>query len=48
MRHLVWMAVFSALVALVFGVVAKGSNHHRIVYGLRRRRVGIVLLSKER
>ena len=35
MRHLLWMAVFSALVAIVFGVVAKGTNHHRLVYGLK-------------
>ena len=35
MRHLLWVAVFSALVGVVFGVVAKGSNRHRLLYGLK-------------
>jgi hypothetical protein len=35
MRHLLWMAVFAGLTALVFGVVAKGTNRHRLMYGLK-------------
>jgi hypothetical protein len=35
MRHLLWMAVFGALVAIVFGAVAKGTNRHRLIYGLK-------------
>jgi hypothetical protein len=35
MRHLLWMAIFSALVAIVFGVVAKGSPRNRLIYGLK-------------
>lgn len=35
MRHVLWMAVFAALTAGVFGVVAKGSNKHRLLYGLK-------------
>ena len=35
MRHLLWMGVFAALVATVFGVVAKGSSRHRLIYGLK-------------
>jgi uncharacterized membrane protein len=35
MKHLLWMAVFATLVAIVFGVVAKGSNRHRLIYGLK-------------
>ena len=35
MKHLLWMAVFSALVAVVFGVVAKGSSRDRLLYGLK-------------
>ncbi len=35
MTHLFWMAVFSTLVAIVFGVVAKGTNRHRLIYGLK-------------
>ncbi len=35
MRHLLWIAVFAALVAVVFGTVAKGTNRHRLIYGLK-------------
>jgi len=35
MTHLLWMAVFAGLTAIVFGVVAKGTNRHRLVYGLK-------------
>ncbi len=35
MRHLLWIAVFAALVAVVFGAVAKGANRHRLIYGLK-------------
>ena len=35
MTHLFWMAVFAGLTAIVFGVVAKGTNRHRLVYGLK-------------
>ena len=35
MRHVIWMAVFAVLTAIVFGVVAKGSNQHRLIYGLK-------------
>ena len=35
MRHLLWMAVFAGLAAVVFGVVAKGSNRQRLIYGLK-------------
>jgi hypothetical protein len=35
MRHLLWMAVFAGLTAIVFGVVARGSNRQRLIYGLK-------------
>ena len=35
MRHLLWMTVFSAIVAAVFGVVAKGGSRERLLYGLK-------------
>jgi hypothetical protein len=35
MRHVFWMAVFASLTAVVFGVVAKGSDRQRLVYGLK-------------
>ena len=35
MRHVVWMALFSALTAVVFGVVSKGSDRQRLIYGLK-------------
>jgi len=35
MRHLLWMAVFAALAAVVLGVSEKGANRHRLLYGLK-------------
>jgi hypothetical protein len=35
MTHLFWMTVFAGLTAVVFGVVAKGSNRQRLLYGLK-------------
>lgn len=35
MRHVFWMAMFSALTAVVFGVVSKGSDRQRALYGLK-------------
>jgi hypothetical protein len=35
MKHVLWMAVFSALVAVVFGVSAKAGDRQRLVYGLK-------------
>ena len=35
MRHVFWMAVFAGLTGVVFGVVAKGSDRQRLVYGLK-------------
>lgn len=35
MRHVLWMSLFSALTAVVFGVVSKGSDRQRLVYGLK-------------
>ena len=35
MIHLIWLVVFAALGAVVFGVVAKGTNRHRLIYGLK-------------
>ena len=35
MRHVFWMAVFAGLTGVVFGVVAKGSDRHRLIYGLK-------------
>jgi hypothetical protein len=35
MRHLFWMSVFAGLTAIVFGVVAKGSDRQRLMYGLK-------------
>jgi hypothetical protein len=35
MRHLLWMALFASLTAVVFGVVAKGSERQRVTYGLK-------------
>ena len=35
MRHLLWIVVFAALVAVVLGAVAKGTNRHRLIYGLK-------------
>jgi hypothetical protein len=35
MRHVLWMSVFAALTAIVFGVVAKGDTRQRLLYGLK-------------
>jgi hypothetical protein len=35
MRHVLWMAVFAGLTGVVFGVVAKGTERQRLVYGLK-------------
>lgn len=35
MRHVFWMAIFAALTGVVFGVVGKGTNRQRVLYGLK-------------
>ncbi|HEV8139245.1 MAG TPA: hypothetical protein VGP81_05700 [Pyrinomonadaceae bacterium] len=35
MRHVLWMAVFAALTAIVFGIAAKGDERQRFMYGLK-------------
>jgi hypothetical protein len=35
MRHVLWMAIFAGLTGIVFGVVAKGSDRQRLIYGLK-------------
>jgi len=35
MRHVLWMSVFAALTAVVFGVVAKGDTGQRVRYALK-------------
>lgn len=35
MRHLLWMALFAALTAAVFGAVSKGTERQRLIYGLK-------------
>ena len=35
MTHVLWMAVFAGLTAIVFGVAAKGSDRQRLIYGLK-------------
>ena len=35
MRHVLWMVIFAGLTAVVFGVVAKGTDRHRLIYGLK-------------
>jgi len=35
MTHVFWMSLFAALTAVVFGVVSKGSERQRLVYGLK-------------
>ena len=35
MRHFLVMTAFAVLAAVVFGTVAKDSNHERVVYGLK-------------
>jgi hypothetical protein len=35
MRHVLWMAFFATLTGVVFGVVAKGTDRQRAIYGLK-------------
>jgi hypothetical protein len=35
MRHVLWMTIFAMLTAVVFGVVAKGSDRQRLIYSLK-------------
>lgn len=35
MRHVFWMAIFAGLTGVVFGVVAKGTDRNRLIYGLK-------------
>jgi hypothetical protein len=35
MKHLLWMAVFAGLTGVVFGVVAKGGQRERLMYGIK-------------
>ena len=35
MTHVLWMAFFASLTGVVFGVVAKGTERQRLVYGLK-------------
>ncbi len=35
MKHLLVMMVFAALVAVVFGVVARNTERERLLYGLK-------------
>ena len=35
MRHVFWMAVFAGLTAVVFGVVTRGTDRQRLMYGLK-------------
>ena len=35
MRHVLWMAVFAALTAVVFGIAAKGTDRQRFRYGIK-------------
>ena len=35
MRHVLWMSVFAALTAVVFGIAQKGSERQKLVYGLK-------------
>ena len=35
MTHVLWMTLFASLTAVVFGVVAKGSDRQRLIYGLK-------------
>jgi hypothetical protein len=35
MRHVLWMTLFASLTAVVFGVVAKGSDRQRLIYGAK-------------
>ena len=35
MRHVLWMAIFAALTAVVFGIAAKGDDRQRLMYALK-------------
>ena len=35
MRHLLVMALFAALAAIVFGAMAKDTSRERLIYGLK-------------
>ena len=35
MTHVLWMAVFAGLTGIVFGVVSRGTDRHRLIYGLK-------------
>ena len=35
MRHVLWMVVFAALTAVVFGIAAKGTERQRLMYGVK-------------
>ena len=35
MKHVLWMSIFAALTAVVFGVAAKGNDRQRFIYGLK-------------
>jgi len=35
MRHFLVMTAFAALAAVVFGAVARDTNHERFIYGLK-------------
>ncbi len=35
MKHILWMALFASLTAIVFGGVGKGTNRQRFMYGLK-------------
>jgi hypothetical protein len=35
MKHVLWMALFAALVAVVFGAVMKGTEREKFLYGLK-------------
>ena len=35
MRHFLVMTLFGALAAVVFGAMAKDTNHERVLYGLK-------------
>ncbi len=35
MRHVLWMAVFAVLTAVVFGIAAKGDDRQKLMYGLK-------------
>ena len=35
MRHVLWMALFAALSAIILGVVSKGTERQRLIYGFK-------------